>query len=160
MTKHHICFLAAVSLLASCSRKPTHSASAFSLPFALASASKNTAEFTLPSARYGVYLVHDAACSTIRVEHPEHVYERYKDKVACDLTVTIYRYMLDGPILLERHLTAAPMASSANFEAAYDLGYFETAEQGKLVIVVSNAPSRHDDAACHARVEVREIVRM
>ena len=120
------------------------------MPLALASASTR---------RYGAYLVHQSPCSLLHIEHPAHVYERYKDEVDCDITITIHRYFPDGPVLLERHVTTARLAKSNNDEVSYDLGYFETAEQGKLVMVVSNAPSRHDDSTCHARIEVCELLR-
>ena len=161
--KHSILLLAAACLLIAFGWVAARSSSApssCSLPLALTASSIHTAEITLRSARYGVYLVHQAPCASIRIEHPEHVYNRYKNTVDCDLTITIHRYMADGPILLQSHTTAAKMAMSTNAEAFYDLGYFETAEDGKLVMVASNVPSRHDDSVCHARVEIRELFRM
>ena len=152
--------LTVAGLLAGCgpnALRPT--GNSYVVPLALASSSSQTAEFSLPSARYGVYLVHQASCPATRLQHPEHAYERDKDKIDCDLAVTIHRFLPEGPILLDQHLNVARFAWSTSDEAAYDLGYFETAERGKVVMTVTNIPGQHDDSVCHARVEVREIFR-
>ena len=158
--KCSIWFVAAVSLLAGCARNAIWTTpDSYSMPLALATPSVKTGEFTHRSARYGVYLVHHTPCSVTHLEHPAHVYERYNAKIDCDIAITIRRWLPDGPILFERHTTKARLAMESNDEASYDLGYFETAERGKLAMVVSNAPSRHDDSACHAHIEVCELLR-
>jgi hypothetical protein len=129
------------------------------MPLALASHSTTTAEFSLRSARYGIYLTHQTPCSTTHLEHPPHVYERYNPQISCDISITVRRWLPDGPILFEQHITKAPVGMESNNQASYDLGYFETAERGKLAMTVNSNPSPHDDSACHARIEIIELLR-
>ena len=157
--KWSISFFLATNLLAGCARNAIWTTpDSYSMPLALASPSTKTAEFTLRSARYWVHLVHQTPCAVTHLQHPTHVYDRYNDMVSCDLTVTIRRWLPDGPILFERHITKAQLGASSTDETFYDLGYFETSERGKLTMTISNTPSRHDDSACHARVIVSEIL--
>ena len=133
----------------------------FKLPLALASTNVTTNEFTFRAARYGIYLFHYPPCSVIQMQHPANDYEqrqRYKGQVPCDMTITIHRALLEGPILFRQTITNAQLGGDSNDEAFYDLGYFETSERGKLVMVLSNNPSAHNDSICHARVVVAEIL--
>ena len=125
----------------------------YSMSLALASANVRTNEFTLRSARYGIYLHHQEPCSVI--QHLATDPMPYPNQIGCDVSVVIHRGRVNGPVLLERRTTNAVLMTFGR-GARYDLGYFESAERGPLVMVVSNTPSQHEDSVCHARVEVVE----
>ena len=61
-------------------------------------------------------------------------------------------------MLFQQRITNAALATFGSLEARFDLGYFESAVSGKLVVVVSNAPSQHDDSVCHSRVDIIELL--
>jgi hypothetical protein len=125
----------------------------FSMPLALASASVSTNEFSVRSARYGVYLVHQEPCSLIKHHATDPM--PYPRGIPCDVDITIRR----GPLLLfEQHTTTSTLMHFGSVKASYDLGYFESGMRGKLSMIVSNSAIRHDDSVCHARVEVIEIL--
>jgi hypothetical protein len=42
--------------------------------------------------------------------------------------------------------------------ANYDLGHFGLARRGPFTIIISNTPSLHDDAVCHAEVVIKEAL--
>jgi len=126
------------------------------MPLALSSASVTTNEFTLRAARYRVYLLHQTPCAVTTNQHPARIYEHYNKNIDCDISVTVRRDY--GPVLFEKRVTNAELSMSSMFDAIYRLGYFETAERGRLVMVVSNTPSLHDDSRCHAQVWVEEIL--
>ena len=82
----------------------------------------------------------------------------YPKEIPCDVAVSVYRGRIDSSPLLHKHTTNAMLMHYGGTNAYYDLGYFEAGMHGELLMVVSNAPSRHDDSVCHARVEVVEML--
>jgi hypothetical protein len=128
----------------------------YSMPLALASASVTTNAFTLRSARYGIYLYHQKPCTVIQLRATDPM--PYPNHISCDLSVTIHRGSVEGPILVQQRTTNATLMTFGGGGARYDLGYFESARRGRLLMVVSNAPSQHDDSVCHSRVDVVELL--
>jgi len=153
----YILLAAAFSLCTGCGRNAMWSTPDMSsTPVALATTSVTTNEFTLRSARYGVYLFHQEPCSVI--QHHTNDPMPYPKQVACDVSVTIRRGFIGGPVLFQQRTTTAGLMRFGSSEARYDLGYFESALGGKLVMVVSNMPNQHDDSVCHSRVDVIELL--
>jgi hypothetical protein len=125
-------------------------------PVALSSDSITTNTFHLPAHRYDVYLCHQEPCSLMQRRPEEGM--PVSTSVACDINVKISRGPRGCPVVFEQHTTKAGLMSFGATHANYDLGYFELASGGEFTMVISNAPSQHNDTVCHARVEVREIL--
>jgi len=151
---HYIWLLASFSLYVGCGRNAMWSTpDTFSVPLALATPSVTTNEFTLRSACYDVYLTHQGQCPVIL--HHINDLMPYPKQIACDVSVVIRRGGR-GAILFQQQATNAGLETSGSYGVRYGLGSFETAFRGSLLMVVSNSPSQHGDAVCHARVDIIE----
>jgi hypothetical protein len=144
-------------LFAGCGRNAIWSTpDSHSVPLALALPNVTTNKFTLRSARYSVSLFHQKPCSVIQSYNTN--LNEFPKQIGCDISIMIRRGTAQGPVLLDKHTTNAILMSFGSSSARYRLGYFESAVRGRLVMIVSNSPSAHDDTLCHARVDVVELL--
>jgi hypothetical protein len=128
----------------------------YSMPLALGSNNVKTGTFTLRSSRYMIVLVHQRPCPVLHAGASNAMF--YASQTPCDIALNIHREYSEFAALFQGRITNANLAISSASQAKYELGYFETAYRGKLVMVVSNAAAQHDDSACHARVEIMELL--